>query len=368
MRVALVVERFEPDKGGVENVVWNVARELVRCGDEPHVFARVAAESPGVAVHRLSVPAFWQPIRVSEFARQSRRALESHSWDAVHSFSRTLHQDIFHAGGGSHADYMLETYGRSGAALRRATPRHALLLALERRIFADPKQTIQCVSQMVRREIAARFATPESRLRVVPCGVDIARFDPGENAQYREPLRNELDAKDAVIWLLAGSGWRRKGLDTALAALAMTDDRRTQLWVAGNDDPRAWRAAAEERGVGDRVRFIGNRGDLERWLSAADGLLLPTRYDAFGMVCLEAAAAGRPIITSGRAGAAELLTGAAEVVARPGDVRGFAKAMDALADPGRRGALGEAGLGIARSHGWPSQVEKLRGLYREHGS
>jgi len=365
MRIALLVERFEPDMGGVENVVWNLAREFVRRGDETHVFARKADEAEGVVVHRLEVPSFWQPLRVTRFAQETRRAIQGRSWDAIHSFSRTLEQDVFHAGGGSHADYMRETYGATGAALRRLSPRHALLRSLDRRIFTDPRQTIQCVSQMVKEQIAARFGTPEERLRVVHNGVDVARFAPQTNAASRDPLRLELDAKDAVVWLLAGSGWRRKGLDTALAALAQVSDPRTHLWVAGHDDPRIWKARAEEHGVDERVRFIGNRCDLERCLAAADGLLLPTRYDAFGMVCLEAAAAGRPVITSGQAGAAELLAGAARVVARPDDVAGFADAMDALARDEPRRTLGEAGLQIAREHDWSHQAEKLRNLYRE---
>ena len=158
MRVALVVERFEPAGGGIEQAVWQIAHGLAKAGDEVHVIARRATPSQSVVLHPVQVPTFWQPLRVTRFSRQAGREarLGGHAFDIVHGFSRTLHQDVFHAGGGSHAHYMARTYGRLGAALRRASPRHATLLRLERKIFADRSQTVQCVSEMVRREIGER--------------------------------------------------------------------------------------------------------------------------------------------------------------------------------------------------------------------
>ena len=73
MRVALVVERFEPALGGVENAVWQVAHGLAEAGDEVHVLARRARESAAVALHRLPVPSFWQPLRVAAFSLRSAR-------------------------------------------------------------------------------------------------------------------------------------------------------------------------------------------------------------------------------------------------------------------------------------------------------
>ncbi len=159
MRIALVVERFEPAGGGVEHAVWQIAHGLAQAGDEVHVIARRTAPCKAVTLHPVSVPSFWQPLRVSAFSRRAGREARraGHGFDVVHGFSRTVHQDVFHAGGGSHAHYMARTYGKFGATLRRASPRHAALLGLERRIFADRSQTVQCVSEMVRAEICQRF-------------------------------------------------------------------------------------------------------------------------------------------------------------------------------------------------------------------
>jgi UDP-glucose:(heptosyl)LPS alpha-1,3-glucosyltransferase len=362
VRVALVVERFEPGGGGVENAVWQVARALVAAGDEVHVVARRGASAPEVRLHPVPVPTFWQPLRVLAFAARAGRAVEAGRYDVVHSFTRTLRQDVIHTGGGSHADFMRHTYGRTGALLRRGSPRHAVQLALERRMFADPKALVQCVSQMVKRELVARFGVDEARLFVVPNGVDPCRFHPERGAAERDALRASLGA-NGTTWLLAGSNWRRKGLDTALRALARTADRGAQLWVAGGDAPAPWRRLTARLGLAERVRFLGVRHDLERVYAAADGLLLPTRYDAFGLVCLEAAACARPVVTSTTAGAAELLGDAAVAVADPEDAAGFARALDRLSDPGLRQRLGAEGRRVAEAHTWQRCVEQLRALY-----
>lgn len=365
MRIALVVERFEPSGGGVERVVWRVAHGLAEAGDEVHVIAARAVDSSAIQLRRVSVPTFWQPLRVAAFARRVGKLVRQERFDVVHSFSRTLQQDVFHGGGGCHAEYMRSTYGRLGAASRRLSPRHALLLEIERRIFNDPNQIVQCVSGMVRDEITARYGVPAQRLPVVPNAVDAEHFAPEPHARARQEERAHLRASDATVWLLAGSGWRRKGLDTALRALAQAGDRDAQLWVAGHDDVEPWLRLADRLGVTDRVRFLGARSDVERVYAAADGLLLPTRYDAFGLVLLEAAAAGLPVVTSGRAGAAELFETGATVVADPEDVAGFARAIDALADPRLRATLGEEGRRIAQRHGWKPHVEALRSLYAQ---
>jgi UDP-glucose:(heptosyl)LPS alpha-1,3-glucosyltransferase len=363
MRIALVVERFEPAGGGVEQVVWKVAHGLAEAGDEVHVITARGVDARAVELHRVEVPTFWQPLRVSRFVWKAARELERESFDVVHSFSRTLHQDVFNAGGGSHADYMRNTYGEWGVRARRLSPRHALLLAIERRIFENPQQTIQCVSRMVRNEIARRYRVPDSRLVLIYNGVDAQRFDPERHSRARWEERAHLRSQDATVWLLAGSGWRRKGLDTALRALAASRDQDSQLWVVGGDTTDAWHRLAVRLGVVERVRFLGPRSDLERVYAAADGLLLPTRYDAFGLVCLEAAASGIPVITSAAAGAAELLAEAGVVVSDPEDAAGFAEALDRLSDPSLREQLGERGRLVAEGCSWKTHVDALRSLY-----
>ncbi len=352
--------------GGVEHVAWEVAHGLSRAGDEVHVFCREAGQTTGSdtaggpsvhpRVHVLGGPRGWQPLRVRAFSRAAGSATRAHGLDLVQSFSRTRHQDVYRAGGGCHQSYMERAYGPIGARLRRLSPRHATLLAMEARIFADPAQTILCNSRMVEREIRARYDVPPERLRVIPNGVDLARFDPAK--------RHAEAGAEGPLWLFAGHGFARKGLDTALRALAASkSDGR--LHVAGGDDPAPFRALAARLDVSERVRFLGARDDLERLLATADALLLPTRYDAFANVCLEAAAAAVPVVTSAANGAAEFLEGAALVVDDPEDHAAFALALDQLADRTRAREMGARGRALAETTSWDHHVAALRALYRE---
>lgn len=362
MRVALVIERFEPRAGGVEAVAWNVAGALARAGTEVHVIARRAVRHPAVTLHPVRAPTFWQPLRVAAFSRAAARAAAAGRFDVVHTFSRTRRQHVFRAGGGSHADYLERRHGSAGAALRRPLPRHAVLLAMERRVFADARQVIQCNSEMVRREIAARHGVPAERLVVIPNGVDLERFHPEHRAASGRRLREAFALGGGLVWLVAGSGFERKGVDTAMAALAR-GPAGPELWVAGRDAVGPWRRRAERLGVAGRVRFLGPRDDMEDVYAAADALVLPTRYDAFANVCLEAAASGRPVVTSAANGAADLLRDAGFVVEDPGDVEGFVGALARLADPAVRAERGRRARAIACAHGWPAHAQTLQALY-----
>lgn len=363
MRIALFIERFEPRSGGVENVCWRVAHGLAEAGDQVRVFARRAAESRAVEVERVFAPPAWQPLRVLAFSRAAARAAARRSYDVVYSLARTAHQDVYRAGAGSHADFMERRFRGPGLRLRRLSPRHAALLALERQVFRDPAQLVQCNSKMVYTELRRRYGIPPQRLAVIRNGVDLERFHPRRRRPEGARLREQLGAGAEPVWLFAGSGFARKGLDTALRALARGGPAASRLWVAGADDPSPWRRLAERLGVGPRVQFLGYRRDLPALCAAADALLLPTRYDAFANVCLEAAAAGLPSATSAANGAAEILGTAGFAVEDPEDADGFARALDALADRKTRERLGRAARAIAEGHSWNAHVGALRGLF-----
>jgi UDP-glucose:(heptosyl)LPS alpha-1,3-glucosyltransferase len=365
MRIALVVERFEERGGGVEGVAWQVAHGLAAAGEDVRVIARRASPGARVPVERvdLGVASAWQPARVLAFSRAAASVAPRGRFEVVHSFSRTVSQDVYRAGGGSHADYMQRAYGPLGRRLRRLSPRHAVLLSIEARVFSDPSQIVQCNSEMVRRELARRYGLTEARSVVIPNGVDLERFHPRRRAAEGAALRTSLVPGDAPLLVFAGSGFHRKGLDTALRALAASKRGDAVLAVAGRDEARPWRRLAVELGVADRVRFLGPRGDLEVLFAAGDALVLPTRYDAFANVCLEAAAAGLVVVTSGANGAAELLRADAIAVEDPEDVAGFASALDRACEPDTRERLGTAARRVAEAHGWPAHVAALRALY-----
>ncbi len=362
MRIALVVERFEPG-GGVEGAAWRVAHGLAERGEQVSVIARRAQPSDTVPRIAARVPERWQPLRVWAFARAARRIAQRGAFDLVHSFSRMLAPDLYRAGGGSHADYLERAYAGNARRLRLLSPRHRVLLHLEATILRRPGQWIQCNSKLVREQLLGRYALAVERVVVVYNGVDLERFHPDRHREARAALRAARGAGDAAVWLLLGSGFERKGLATALAALAHSRARDTALWVAGRDDPRPWRARATRLGIADRVHFLGAVDAPERVLAAADALLLPTRYDAFANASLEAAASGLPVITSACNGAAEILGDGGFVVERPDDWEGFAAALDDIEAPADRRKRGSLARRRAEAFGWDRHLDELQALY-----
>ena len=260
---------------------------------------------------------------------------------------------------------MERAYSPLGAMLRRGSPRHALALRIERDVFADPRQLVLCNSEMVRDEIAERHGVPDPRLAVIVNGVETERFRPGRNAAARKLRVEQPEARR--IWLLVGSGFARKGVETALRALALRPMDEA-LWVAGADAPGPWRKRAEALGVADRVHFLGRRDDLVDVYGAADALLLPTRYDAFANVCLEAAAAGLPVVTSAANGAARWIGDGGIVVQDADDAEGFAAALASLGPEEARGRLASAARARAETATWDRHVSELLALYERRAS
>ena len=214
---------------------------------------------------------------------------------------------------------------------------------------------------MVSREIASRVPAAEPRCRIIPNGVDLERFRPGRRAEARNALGV---APDVPVWLFVGHGFRRKGLETALRAVHSSRASSGELWVAGGDPPAAWERLASEIGVSAQVRFLGPRRDVERLYAAADALILPTRYDAFANVTLEAAASGCVPVTTPQNGAAEWFGDACATVSAT-DVEGFAEWLDRLAEPAERDRLATAARRRAEDASWSRHIDALRRLYRE---
>jgi UDP-glucose:(heptosyl)LPS alpha-1,3-glucosyltransferase len=154
-------------------------------------------------------------------------------------------------------------------------------------------------------------------------------------------------AADAWTLLFVGSGFERKGLDTVIDALAISADRSSRLIVIGRGATQAFRERAARLAVDTRIAWLGPRHDVERWYAAADVVVLPSRYEPFGNVHLEALASGVPVVASAAAGGAEaIVDGQSGAVVDPRDARAVATALgrlrernpDELTDAARRAA------------------------------
>jgi UDP-glucose:(heptosyl)LPS alpha-1,3-glucosyltransferase len=200
-------------------------------------------------------------------------------------------------------------------------------------------------------------------------GVDLDRFHPDHGARLRRPTREALGLSDRDwLVLFVGSGFERKGLGPLIEGLARLGDRRAGLVVAGKGDAAPYQLRAAALGLGSRIRWLGPRTDIERLYAMADAVALPARYEPFGNVHLEALASGLPVLTSTRAGGAEIVDHGQNgwVVGEP-DAAGVVEGLEALRalDPARaRTAARKA----AEPFTYAAQVDALVEIYRRLGS
>jgi glycosyltransferase involved in cell wall biosynthesis len=190
-----------------------------------------------------------------------------------------------------------------GAVSRR------LFLATERRTLRSAR-VIVANSARTKRDLIERLAIPEQRIHCVYYGTEPYIFYPA-TAQERAELRCQLGwSLDKPIVLFIGAlGDRRKGFDTLFFAwqrLCADSNWDADLVVigAGAELP-LWQRRAAEAGISSRIHFLGFRSDVPDLLRAADCLVAPTRYEAYGLGVHEALCCGLPALVSATAGVAE---------------------------------------------------------------
>jgi UDP-glucose:(heptosyl)LPS alpha-1,3-glucosyltransferase len=356
----LIIARPYTFYGGVERATEGLLRALVEHGYEVDLLSPPGqGDVPGVRLHRLGLPPLPAALRVLVLAAASARFVRGGHWDVVQSHERTLHQDVYRAGEGCHRAYVATRPG-GGRGLY-----HRVVLALERRVF-ERTPRIAAIARAGKREIEALYAVSPERVSVVYNGVDLDRFHPRHRVTLRPAARAEAGIPvGAWTVLFVGSGFERKGLGPAIEAFAATGDPESRLLVVGRGNTRPYRALAERLGVAARVRWLGPRPDVERWYAAADVCVLPSRYEPFGNVHLEALAAGLPVVTSVHAGGAEVVRDAmAGSVVDPADRGALAAALARFRDLAGRGQeVTEAARRAAEPFTHAAQVAGFARIY-----
>jgi UDP-glucose:(heptosyl)LPS alpha-1,3-glucosyltransferase len=371
IRLAIVRQRYNP-AGGAERFVSR-ALDVLRqtAGLQVALLARKWEALDGVHAFRLAPFYLGNVWRDWGFARAARRAWIEQDFDLVQSHERIAGCDIYRAGDGVHAQW-LSLRRRTLTGFKRwsllLNPYHHYVCRAERRMFLDPRlKLVICNARMIRQEIQRRFGLPDERMTVIYNGVDTTSFHPDLVHQHRAEGRARWGIPaDAPLLLYVGSGFERKGVARALAAIVPHHD--VCLMIVGHDKHAGrYQRLAEKLGLSDRVRFCGAQNDVKPFYGMADGFLLPTLYDPFPNVCVEALACGLPVLTSSSCGAAELLeSGKNGWVVDALDAPGWITAVGAwLQARGQWGELSRAARQTAEPLTLPRMAEQLLDQYQQ---
>jgi UDP-glucose:(heptosyl)LPS alpha-1,3-glucosyltransferase len=336
MKLGLARRGYSPT-GGAEAYLKRFAAGATAAGHECLLFTTSDWPAKDWPYERRTVKHGRSPL---EFALGLAEMRPRESCDFLFSLERVTECDAYRAGDGVHAAW-LERRAKFEPSWKRwwrsKRDKHHELLRLEEMMFrGEAARVVIANSHFIKREIVERFGYPEERIHVIHNGVPPPAA-PETTAKTRAEVRARLGIDEhAYVLLFGGSDWPRKGLRFAIEAIDEAALGGPMLLIAGNG--RQWRMPKSSR-----VRYVGASPGLAPWLAAADVFILPTIYDPFSNACLEALAAGLPVITTTANGFAEIIEDRVEgaILQKPDDVAGLARAIESWAPPGRRAEIRE---------------------------
>lgn len=376
MRIVHVVQRFHPAIGGAETHVREVVRELARRGHDVTVATSAHPEAPADSV----VEDDGARYRVRRFAARSFRG--DYLWPpwlrmrGLEEFLADEKPDLYHA-----HSYRFHTVEACATAAERTgrpfvltahgfyPPENALVrLARWRYDRARGARAAQAAARCIavtthEGEHYLELGVEPGRVDVVPNGIPEAAFAPADGAAFRR----EHALGDGPLVLFLARLAHDKGLADLVRAFPLLLEHvpDATLAVCGGDagaGPAA-RRLAKRLGVAERVRFLGRVPDPRAAYSACDVFVLPSHYEAFGIVLLEAMAQGRPVVATTAGGMPEVV-GEAGIVVPPRSPRDLALAVGSvLSDAAYQARLGEMGRARAGRFLWKDVVDRLEETY-----
>lgn len=367
-RLAIVRQKYRPD-GGAERFVSRALEALEQQDLDLNVITREwqGDANPHWRIHLCNPMKFGRISRERGFAQAARALWQKEHFDLVQSHERIPGCDIYRAGDGVHRRWLLQR-ARLLPEWRRkwlfSNRYHRYVMCAERAMYAAPElKAVICNAEMIKQEIIDDFSVPADKISVIYNAIDNQKFLPA-GEQQRQQLRAQLQLpQQAHCLVFVGSGFERKGLAAAIRAVAETE---SYLLVVGKDKAeQRYRALAQSLGCGHRVRFMGVQQQTLPFFQAADALLLPTLYDPFPNVILEAMSCGLPVITSTTCGGAEFITpGENGFVSDALDIRALTEAIDALPRQALGSAMGETARQRIMSATPAHLSQQLIGLYQ----
>jgi len=326
LRIAVISAHTSPlarpggaKSGGLNVYVLELARQLAAEGCAVDIFTRTAApateevieEAPGLRVINL---------RAGPLSPLAPEALYEHLdafYEALLAFNRTdgASYDLVHShywlsglvGGRLKALWgvphvvMFHTLGEIKNRASYGEHESELRIGAEAQVLRNADRVI-CATEQERASLRQLYGARDDKVTVIPLGVDLDRFRPSA----KQEARASLGLRDERIILFVGRIEPLKGLDILINAAAMLEsDVDCAVLVVGGDETslpqvKELRDLARERGIEHRVAFVGavDHADLPAYYNAADVCVVPSHYESFGLVAVEAMASGVPVVAS----------------------------------------------------------------------
>ena len=374
MRIALLTRRFDSAGGGTERDLIVTVQGLRAAGHQVTIFADEIRGAVGDwDIRRVGAgPRLGRAVSLLRFAWTAAPAARRAGAEMVLSFARCVGADVMRSGGGAHVSYLRAARkwrGALGAFSMRMSPYHRVQMLVERQAFRSPGlKRVIAVSNFVADDLIREFNLAPEKTITIYNGVDLDRFRPAADSSERDAIRQKFGVPaSAPLVVFVGNGFARKGLGFLIEAWPLVAGGAFLL-VAGADR-QADKFARQTRAlnVGARVVFVGTQPNVEAILRAADSFAMPSLFEPFGNVVMEAMASGLPAMTSAFSGVAEVIPSSMRGfrVENPDDVGEVALRLGALFDAST--AVGREARETAEKFTWTRYAKELNALIESIG-
>ena len=299
MKLAFALFKYFP-YGGLQRDCIKIAEECVQRGHSVDIYTLQAqGEAPaGVRLHVLPQGSYRNYKRYEAFAEQVLEIVAAQGYDGLVGFNKMSGLDVYYA-----ADPCFAAKVKTRSVFYRLSGRTRSFLESEEAVFGKESKTHTLLISAVEQDVFTKIYQPNPlRMHMLPPGIQKDRLAGADYAEVRAAKRQQLGLSDQdKMVLMVGSGFKTKGLDRSLQAIAsLSQPLRDQvkLYVVGQDNIKPFQRMARSLGVEKQFCFLGGRDDVAQLLFAADLLLHPAYRENTGTVLLEAMAAKLPLLVS----------------------------------------------------------------------
>jgi glycogen synthase len=386
VRVLILSWEFPPIvEGGLARHVRKLTEQLAAAGHDVHVLTRGGDHAPaeeerhGVTVHRVREPAFprddldaflaWVAQMNADMLAAGAELLERFEFDLLHSHDWLVAVAAQRLANRMGVPWVVTVHATEHGRHQGWVDKHpqSYIHAVEKRMVHRADRVIAC-SKYMQGHIADVFDLPQAAVTVIPNGIDPTDLHvPGNLGE----LRRRYAADDQKLVLLAGRLVYEKGFQVALDALPQVIRRlgNVRFLVAGTGThEEELKAQARRLGLSRHGTFAGWLGDdaLHGLYRIADLCVIPSLYEPFGLVALEAMASGCPCVAADTGGLREVVPRDVGLRFRSDDAQALAKTIErALTDGALRGRLVAEGREHVLRFDWADVARSTASLYED---
>jgi UDP-glucose:(heptosyl)LPS alpha-1,3-glucosyltransferase len=367
-KIAVVIPKYGL-VGGAEQFASELTGRLShQTGYDFHVLAnRWQTGTTDIKFHKIPIITFPKYLTTPSFAYFTQRRLNRNNFSLVHSHERIFGADIFTLHGIPHRYWVHNIRRKKMSFYDLATA-----WVEKKLVYEGNCQKFIAVSGLTKDIFLQEYKINPDKVDVIHPGIDLNDYARHNKEDVRTHTRKEFGINNAdPVILFAAMNFEIKGLDAILLSLAKlkSQKHKFKLIVAGKGNIRKYAKIAQEAQIYENVIFVGpvSKEKLIRIYLACDMYMMLSKFDTFGMVVLEAMAAGLPVIISGNVGARDLVGEGANgfIINDTSDADYIAAKIALMLDENIRRNMSQGAYQTALKNTWDQAAKKYQEIYTD---